>query len=142
MTEQLRVLRDRVVVRRLEYKNKWLAVTGVVLQKGEVVAIGYGRRVRRKTWFHGMPGRPPMQFEDGAETGVIKPMQVAVGDFVEFSPRDQFEFEFNGERLVMIKQGAIYCKTHDSQHDAMLFQQSAGFDRNGNFMSGAEDWQK
>lgn len=140
--QQLKVLRDRVAIRKLEYKNPYIAVIGVALQKGEVVAIGYGRRERRKTKFCGMPGHPPIWFEDGAETGVVTPMKVKVGDFVEFSPRQQFEFEFNGEKLVMIWQNSIYCITDDSPSDAMLFQQSAGFDRQGNFMSGSESWQK
>lgn len=140
--KQLKVLRDRVAIRRMDYKNPYIAVVGVALQKGEVVAIGAGRRVRRKTKFSGMPGHPPIWFEDGAETGKVLPMQVKVGDFVEFSPREQFEFEFNGEKLVMIWQNSIYYISDDSPSNALLFQQSAGYDRKGNFMSGQEEWQK
>jgi co-chaperonin GroES (HSP10) len=139
---QLKPLLDRVIIRRLEYKNPYIAVVGVILQKGEVVAIGPGRRVRRKTKFSGMSGQPPIWFEDGAETGKVEPMKVQVGDYVEFSPRQQFEFEFNGEKLVMIWQNSIYSITDDSPSQALLFQQSAGYDREGNFMSGKEAWQK
>ena len=139
MTSQLKVLRDRVVVRRMEYHNPYIAVVGVTLQKGEVVAVGYGRRERRKTKFCGMPGHPPIWFEDGAETGIVTPMKVSVGDYVEFSPRNQFEFELNGEKLVMIWQNAIYYISDDSPSNALLFQQSAGYDRHGNFLSGKEE---
>lgn len=139
---KLRVLRDRVAIRRLEYKNPYLAVVGVALQKGEVVAIGEGRRVKRRTKFCGMPGSPPLWFEDGAETGKVLPMKVKVGDFVEFSPREQFEFTFNGEKLVMIMQNSIYYISDDSPSDALLFQQSAGFGKDGHFMSGKEEWQR
>jgi co-chaperonin GroES (HSP10) len=138
--QQLKVLRDRVAIRRMEYKNQYIAVVGVVLQKGEVVAIGPGRRERRKTKFCGMPGHPPIWFEDGAETGIVTPMKVKVGDYVEFSPREQFEFPFNGEKLVMVWQNSIYYISDDSPSNALLFQKSAGFDRQGNFLSGKEEF--
>ena len=134
----IKPLRDRVLVQRLEYKHPTLAVVGVMLHKGIVVAVGNGRRLRRKTRFDGMPGRPPTYFEDGEETGKVRPMRVKVGDVVEFSPRGQIEFELMGEKYVMIWEQAIYGTTNDSQHEAMLFQQSAGYDRDGNFMSGRE----
>lgn len=138
----LRVLRDRVIVRRFEYQHPLLAVVGVVLQKGEVVAVGYGRRQRRKTAFTGMPGRT-IFFEDGEETGKILPMKVSVGDVVEFSPREQVEFTFNGEQLIAINQNSIYgVDPSGSKHKALLFQQSAGFDREGNFLSGKESWDR
>jgi co-chaperonin GroES (HSP10) len=134
----IKPLRDRVLVQRLEYKHPTLAVVGVVIHKGVVVAVGNGRRLRRKTKFEGMPGRPPMWFEDGDETGKVRPMRVKPGDIVEFSPRGQVEFELMGEPYVMIWEQSIYGTTNDSQSEAMLFQQSAGFDRDGNFMSGKE----
>lgn len=141
-SQTLRVLRDRVAVRRFEYQHPVLAVIGVVLQKGEVVAVGYGRRQRRKTPFTAMPGRT-IYFEDGEETGTILPMKVKVGDIVEFSPREQLEFDFNGEKLVMINQNAIYgVDPSASKSNALLWQQSAGYDRDGNFLSGKEAWDK
>ena len=134
----LRVLRDRVIVKRFEYQHPILAVVGVTLQKGLVVAVGYGRRVRRKVKFdQGKTGKA-LWFEDGDETGKILPMKVKIGEVVEFSPRDQFEFPLDGETLVAIKQGAIYGISNDSQSEALLWQQSAGYDRDGNFMSGKE----
>lgn len=134
-------LRDRVVVQMVEYKNPLLAVIGVVLNKGRVIAVGPGRKIRRKVRFDAMEGKANMRslwFEDGDETGKIAPMHVKVGDYVEFSPRQSVPFEIDGERYVMIKEGAIYGTATDSQSDALLFQQSAGFDREGNFMSGRE----
>ena len=140
----IRPLRDRVVVKRLEYKHPLLEVVGVKLCKGVVMAVGPGRRVRRKTRFERLPGMSAgaQYFEDGAETGIVKPMKVKVGDVVEFSFRNDFEFKFGGETYLMIWQNAIYGTSNDSQHEALLWQQSAGYDRNGNFMSGAEEWQR
>ncbi len=135
---RLRVLRDRVIVKRFEYQHPFLAVVGVALQKGVVVASGYGRRVRRKVKFEqGNLGRV-LYFEDGDETGKIIPMKLHVGDVVEFSPRNQFEFRFEGEDLISVWQNACYCKSSASKSDALLWQQSAGHDRHGNFMSGKE----
>jgi hypothetical protein len=135
---RLRVLRDRVIVKRFDYQHPFLAVVGVVLQKGVVVAAGYGRRVRRKVKFEqGNLGRA-IWFEDGDETGKILPMKLKVGDVVEFSPRNQFEFRLEGEDLISVWQNACYCKTDASKSNALLWQQSAGHDRHGNFMSGKE----
>jgi len=136
----IRPLRDRVCIKMVEYQHPVLAVVGVALNKGEVIAVGPGRKIRRKCRFdaaEGMMGRS-LWFEDGDETGKIGKMYVKAGDFVEFSPRQSVAFTLDGEDYVMIKQGAIYGITNDSKSDALLWQQSAGFDRNGNFMSGAE----
>jgi co-chaperonin GroES (HSP10) len=139
----LRPLQDRLVVKRIEYQHPILAVVGVVLHKGVVVAAGPGRRRKKMTRFDGMPGRPPSWFEDGGETGKFTPMDVKVGDVVEFSPRQQTEFEFEGEQYVMVWRKSCYgIDPTASQSSAMLWQQSAGFDRKGNFMSGAEAWQR
>jgi co-chaperonin GroES (HSP10) len=135
---RLRVLRDRVIVKRFEYQNPHIAVTGIVLQKGLIVAVGYGRRVRRKVRFEQGTGGKVLYFEDGEETGKILPMKVRVGQVVEFSYRNQWEFALEGEKFVQIWQNAIYGVSNDSRSEALLFQQSAGFDRDGNFMSGKE----
>jgi hypothetical protein len=80
-----------------------------------------------------------MWFEDGDETGKVRPMRVKPGDVVEFSPRGQVEFELMGEPYVMIWEQSIMGVDPDkSQSAALLFSKSAGFDREGNFMSGAE----
>jgi hypothetical protein len=147
-----RILRDRVLVKILPYIHPVLATPGVEVQKGVVIGVGYGRRVRKKVAFQqnmaGKAGRT-MYFEDGTETGVILPMQVKVGDVVEFSFRnltpvdfDRIGFEGIGE-LVFVWQNAIYSIDPDeSLNECLMWQQSAGFDRNGNFMSGFEDWHR
>jgi co-chaperonin GroES (HSP10) len=136
----IRPLRDRVLVKRIEYKHPLLAVIGVTLEKGIVVAVGPGRRERRKVRFDKMEGHlssaGAQYFEDGDETGRTRPMRVKVGDVVEFSPRNQFEFEHEGEKYVMIWEQAIYGTTHDKPDTALLWQRSAGHDRHGNFMPG------
>ena len=165
-----RVLRDRVLVKPLPYVHPILETPGVEIQKGVVVAVGYGRRPRRMVAFKQSisdgppvlgPNGKPMQFaqsklsgktlyfEDGPETGRIIPMQVKPGDVVEFSFRnitivdfDRVGFPGIGE-LAFIWQKAIYSVDPDeSLNECLLWQQSAGHDRNGNFMSGAEDWHR
>jgi co-chaperonin GroES (HSP10) len=125
----------------MEYEHPILAVVGVVLQKGTVIAAGPGRRRKKMTRFDGMPGRPPTWFEDGAENGKFTPMDVKVGDVVEFSPRGVVEFDFEGKSYLMVWRRSCYgIDPTASKSNALLWQQSAGYDRNGNFMSGAEDW--
>jgi hypothetical protein len=154
---RLRVLGDRLIVKRIQYEHPVLAVVGVELQKGLIIAAGSGRRLRRKTPFKqasGHFGGEVIWFEDGAELGTVRPLAVGVGDVVEFSPRNQLPFVFDGtdcwpadgfhagEELISIKEQAVYWRTDDSPSDGLMFQQSAGFDRKGNFLSGAEQWQQ
>lgn len=139
----IRPLSDRLVVRRLDYQHATLAVIGVELQKGVVVAAGPGRRRKRMNRFDGMPGRPPTYFEDGEETGKFTPMDVKVGDVVEFGPRQVVEFEFEGETLLMVWRRSVYgIDPTASQSKALMWQKSAGYDRSGNYMSGKEAWQQ
>lgn len=164
------VLRDRVLVKPLPYVHPVLATPGVEIQKGVVIGVGYGRRQRRKVAFkQGVSDGPPiigpdgtvmkfaasrlsdktLYFEDGEETGLIIPMTVKPGDVVEFSFRnitiidfDRIGFPGIGD-LAFIWQKAIYSIDPDeSLNECLLWQQSAGHDRNGNFMSGAEDWHR
>lgn len=142
VSQTVRPLRDRVLVQRLEYEHPVLAVVGVTLQKGVVIATGYGRRVRKKIRFDLLEGHlstsKALYFEDGEETGAIKPMRVRPGDVVEFSPRNQIEWEHEGEKLVWIWEQSIYGTSNDSKSEALLWQQSAGHDRAGNFLSGVD----
>jgi len=142
VSQTVRPLEDRVLVQRLEYEHPTLAVVGVTLQKGIVVAVGPGKRKRRKVRFDLLQGHlsseRSLYFEDGPEIGGIHKMPVSVGDVVEFSPRNQIEWEKDGEKLVWIKAGAIYGTTNESKSEALLWQQSAGTDRNGNFLPGTD----
>jgi hypothetical protein len=168
--QRIRVLRDRVLVKILPYVHPTLATPGIEINKGVVIAVGYGRRQRRKVGFKqemdsGAPtlgtdgkvmkftksslsGRT-LWFEDGLETGAIIPMQVKPGDVVEFSFRNITLVDFDRVgfpgigHLAMIWQKAIYSVDPDeSLQDCLLWQQSAGYDRKGNFMSGAESWNR
>ena len=150
--DRVRVLRDRVLVKPMPYVHPVLLTPGVEIQKGVVIGVGYGRRQRRKVAFKQMEGQlgRTMYFEDGDETGLIQPMQVKSGDVVEFSFRNitivDFDrisgFEGIGD-LAFVWQSAIYSvDPEESLSDALLWQQSAGYDRNGNFMSGAESWSR
>jgi hypothetical protein len=170
VAQRVHILRDRVLLKVLPYVHPTLLTPGVEIHKGVVIAVGYGRRQRRKTAFKqemdaGAPTIGPdgkimkfsksrlsgrtLWFEDGAETGSIIPMTVKPGDVVEFSFRnitiidfDRVGFPGIGE-LAMIWQQAIYSIDPDeSLNECLMFQQSAGYDRKGNFMSGAEDWHR
>lgn len=140
LAKTIRPIQDRVFIKRFEYQHPILAVVGVKLEKGVVIAVGPGKPRRRKNLFrHGIDGQRDLWFEDGDERNAPRhPMPVKVGDCVEFSPRGQIETEIDGEKLVVIRAGSIYGTTNDSKSEAMLWQESAGYDRNGNFMSGAE----
>lgn len=138
-------LRDRLLVKKLEYQHPLLYVAGVDLTKGLVIAAGPGRRQRRKVRFDKAMGHlstaGALYFEDGDETGKMHPMRVKVGDYVEFSPRGSIEWDFEGELLLWVWEKSCYGTTNDSQSEAMLWQQPAGYDRHGNFLSGSENWQ-
>jgi hypothetical protein len=171
-----RVLRDRVLVKLIEYVHPLLVTPGIQIQKGVVIAVGPGRRERRKVEFRqeisdrsheirlpngktakfgGKPlSRKKLFFEDGPETGRVLPLQVKQGDVIEFGFRNveivDFDriaefYNLNLGSLVFIWHESVY--TIDPEEDlgkiasqALLFQQSAGHDRSGNWMSGAEAW--
>ncbi len=153
VSRNVKVLRDRVLVKVLPYVHPVLATPTITVQKGVVIGVGYGRRVRKKVAFQqNMPGKnsgKTLYFEDGDETGVILPMQVKVGDVIEFSFRnltpidfDRLGYEGIGE-LVFVWQNAIYSIDPDeSLNECLMWQQSAGHDREGRFMSGSEDWHR
>jgi len=138
VSQTVRPLEDRVLIQRLEYEHPILAVVGVTLQKGIVVAVGPGKRKRKKVRFDLLQGHlsteRALYFEDGPETGGLHEMPVEPGSVVEFSPRNQIEWEYEGEKLVWIKASAIYGTTNDSKSEALLFQSSAGTDRHGNWL--------
>jgi hypothetical protein len=145
------VLRDRILVMPLEYKSTALWTPHIPLQKGLIIAVGYGRRRRRKVRFDQMEGHLNTQrsffFEDGDETGAVRPMRVKVGQVVEFSPRNFTEVDFDrvgfpgaGKLLVVWENAVMSIDPKESQSEALMWKQSAGYDRNGNFMSGAENF--
>jgi hypothetical protein len=147
------VLRDRVLVKPLPYVHPTLATPGIEIQKGVIIGVGYGRRVRRKVRFNASEDLSntarAMYFEDGEETGKILPMQVRVGDVIEFSFRNITIVDFDrigypgiGD-LAFVWQNAIYSvDPNESLNECLMWQQSAGYDRKGNYMSGAEDWHR
>jgi hypothetical protein len=149
----VRILRDRVLVKPLAYVHPVLITPGIEVQKGVVIGVGPGRRRRRMVGFKQMEGQigRTLYFEDGDEyfPAQVLPMQVKPGDVVEFSFRnveivnfDRLGFTDIGD-LVFVWQKAIYCIDPDESLDeCLMWQRSAGYDRHGNFMSGAEDWNR
>jgi hypothetical protein len=164
------VLRDRLLVKPLPYVHPTLATPGVEINKGVVIAVGYGRRQRRKVAFkQGLTDGPPilgpdgtairfaksrmaeraLYFEDGAETGKIIPMSIQPGMVIEYGFRNLTPIDFDRVGfpgigiLVFVWQAAVYSIDPDeSLNECLLWQQSAGYDRNGNYMSGAESWHR
>lgn len=169
VAKNITVLRDRLLVKILPYVHPVLATPGVEVNKGVVIAVGYGRRQRRLVEFKqalgggppvlGPDGKTPMKFapsrlnsrtlyfEDGDETGRIIPLQVKPGDVIEFGPRNITLVDFDRVgfpgigHLAFVWQAAVYSIDPDeSLSECLLWQTSAGHDRQGNFMSGAESW--
>ena len=114
---RIKPLRDRVLLRPIKFKHSILFVAGIELRKGEVVAVGPGRRLKRKIpWMmpsdaaEGQSVNPGQTFwvEDGPETGKIAPMSVKVGDVVDYGFRDVFPVRYEGEELLMVWQKNIY----------------------------------
>ena len=138
----MRPLRDNVVLRRIPYEHPSLAVVGVKLNKGIVVAIGPGKRIRRLVHYRRAEESlvEGVWLPDGAERvkrdgkPLVRPMRVAVGDVVEFSPNQHtIEFELDGERLVLISEQSIYWKDRSgSRSEAILAQRPAGWERGRN----------
>jgi hypothetical protein len=156
VSRRVRVLRDRVLVKPLPYVHPILITPGIQVQKALVIGVGYGRRERRKVRFDRMEGHlntgRSLYFEDGDELGRLRPMRVSVGDVIEFSPRNGFViFEHDvlqaglpnvGDLLMIWEQAIMTVDPEESLSDALMWQQPAGYDRHGNFMSGAESWNK
>jgi hypothetical protein len=165
------VLRDRLLVKILPYVHPVLATPSIEVSKGVVIAVGYGRRQRRRVEFKqqmtdgapiiGPDGKTVMKFgaskltnrklyfEDGEETGLIVPMQVKPGDVIEFGPRNITVVDFDTVgfpgvgHLAFVWQAAVYSIDPDeSLNECLMFQQSSGYDREGNWMSGAESWHR
>jgi len=141
ISRKVKPLGDRLLIKRLEYQHPVLAVVGITLQKGIVIAAGPGKRQRRKIRFDKAIGHlssdGALYFEDGEETGKVYPMPCKVGDIVEFSPRLQTEWDIDGENLVWISAKSIYGLSDEDTSNSLLHQESAGHDRHGNFMPGA-----
>jgi hypothetical protein len=147
-----------------------LLTPGIEICKGVVIAVGYGRRQRRKTAFkQEMDGGAPvlgsggrvmkfapsklsgrtLWFEDGAETGAIVPMDVVPGDVIEYGFRNLTPVDFDrvgfpgiGELWFVWRKSVYSIDPDESLNECLLWQQSAGYDRHGNFMSGSEDWHR
>jgi hypothetical protein len=177
VASKIKVLRDRVLVKLIPYIHPVLATPSIQIQKGVVIATGYGRRERRKVEFRSGMGEQEilapdgktkfkfgasrssgktLYFEDGPETGRILPLQVKQGDVIEFGFRNVEIVDFDRlAEFYNLQIGSLVFIWHESIYsidpeedinkiasEALLFQQSAGHDRHGNFMSGAEDWHR
>lgn len=140
MSTGLRMLGDRILVRPLTYEHAILFVAGIELRKGEVLAVGPGRRVKRRIpWMmpaeanpfdRGRTVNPGQTFyvEDGAETGEIRKVPVNVGDIIEFGFRDVFGFYHAGEKLLVVRAQNVYGTTTGDRAEGILEPASAPID--------------
>lgn len=91
---KLRPLHDRVIVKRLENETK--TASGIVLpdnaaekpDQGEVLAVGPGRT---------------------NEEGVVKPLNVKVGDRVLFGKYSGQSVKVDGEELLVMKEDDLFA---------------------------------
>jgi co-chaperonin GroES (HSP10) len=123
---KLRPLRDLVVVRKFTYTHPTLYTAGIHLHRGEVIAVGPGRRERRKVAYRRNENNPDevTYFEDGDETGKVTPVPVKVGDVVEYGFRGTTHLP--GTDLVLVRARSIYgIAKDDSKHVAVFDARSA-----------------
>lgn len=128
VANKVRPMRDNVVWSRIEYKNPaGLELPNVRLNRGIVLAVGSGRRIRRMINVPVAAG----QFhkaEIGAETGRVRPMTVQPGDCLEFSQYGQTEFEVDGHKLVLSGEQSVIGYADPKETEGLMFPAPAGFD--------------
>jgi co-chaperonin GroES (HSP10) len=124
---RVRPLRDWVAIRQFDYEHPVLYVAGMELHKGRIVAVGPGRRMRRKVAYrnHAENSDRITWFEDGPESGKVRPMRVKEGDIVEFGFRNVVPFRLGREELIMVPEQSIYGLTDESKHIAVFEARSA-----------------
>jgi co-chaperonin GroES (HSP10) len=124
---KIKPLRDWVCIRPFSYEHPTLHVIGMTLHKGRVVAVGPGRRMRRKVAFknHEENSDKVIFFEDGPEFGKTRAMRIKEGDVVEYSFRAGVPFQLGREELLMIPEQSIYGLTDESKHIAVFESRSA-----------------
>jgi co-chaperonin GroES (HSP10) len=123
---KVRPLRDNVAWFRIEYKHPTLDVPGLRTNRGIVIAVGPGRRQRRKVKVPVAAGQFH-EAEIGPETGRVIPTTVKPGDVLEFSPNGQTEFTVDGVTLVMAGEKSVlgYADIGDTQ--GLMFPSPNGF---------------
>lgn len=127
VAKKVRPMRDGVVWSRFEHQsNGGLVLPGVKLNRGVVLAIGNGRRMRRKLKVPIAAGQFH-EAEVGAETGKVRPMTVKPGDVLEFSQHGQTEFVVDGHTLVLSGEQSVLGYV-DEDSAPVMFPQPAGFD--------------
>lgn len=127
---RIRPLRDWVCIKPIEYKHSFLYIAGIQLRKGYVVAVGPGRRLRRKVAYRRNPERVDevTWFEDGPEIGQIRPLRVCISDVVEFGWRAGTEFTLDGEKLIMVPEQSCYGLTTAAADTGIMEPQSMSVD--------------
>lgn len=132
----IKPLRDNVLLRAMPYEHETLAMPLIKINRGEVIAIGPGRRVRRLVHYKRAEGSltEGVWLPDGPETGQIRPMRVKVGDIVDYSRnKHTLDFEFEGQPCVLIAEQSIYGRDVSGEKGhAILAARPAGWERGRN----------
>lgn len=115
---------DWVVLERHEYKHKTLYVHGQETHRGTVVAVGPGKWIRRFVEVEDPLTGKRFKTRQGEHTGRRKPMDVKIGDVVEYSDAGWEERIIDGKPYVFTRQDSIFCFS-DSK-DGEGFQAHAG----------------
>lgn len=118
---------ERILWFRQEYTHPFLALPPIKTNRGWVLAVGPGKRIRRKVKVQVAPG----QFHEaavGAHTGKVRPMTVKPGDFLEFSQYGQTEFEVDGIKFVLSAEDSVLGYGDENDTQGVLFPAPAGFD--------------
>lgn len=120
-------LRDMVAWIREEYEHPLLDIPAIKTNRGTVVAVGPGRRIRRKVKCETGPNQYEY-YEVGMETGGIRPITVKPGDFLEFSPYGQYEHTIEGRTVVFSGEKSVLGYADRSDTQGVMFPTPAGFD--------------
>lgn len=117
---------ERVLWYRQEFKHPVLELPAIKTNRGWVLAIGPGKRLRRRIKVQIAPN----QFHEaniGADTGKVRPMTVQPGDFLEFSRYGQTEFVQDGITFVLSAEDSVMGYAEENDQGA-IFSRPAGWD--------------
>jgi co-chaperonin GroES (HSP10) len=126
LAAKIKPLRDNVAWFRYEYKHPTLEIPELKTNRGVVLAVGPGRRQRRKLRVQTAPGHfEPM--EVGVETGRVIPTTVKPGDVLEFSPHGQREYTVDGVTIVISGEKSVLGYADKTDTQGVMFPTAAGW---------------
>jgi len=125
---KIRPLSDWVVLKRHEYKHKTLYVHGAKTHRGEVVACGPGKRLKKWVEVQSPTTGRPFKVRAGYETGYLKPMDIKPGDVVEYSDAGWEEHTINGKKYIFTRQDSVICFADPTDTEGLQAHKSPEYD--------------